>query len=429
MAKTDNDVNGMRKPRRRIFDKNGFVLLFSLIIAIILWFGVSMFQTVPVTKQFNNIKVLLNYEGSAAANNGMKIVGNQDYYIDVTVRGKSYLVNADSFSNKISASVSFDNVTAPGQYSLNVDVSVANSEAEIVAPVKPTILVNIDQIVEKEFPLLDEIIELEHYNLPEGYTRESPVLSKERITLQGPAMEINRVSEVRAVVELNQEITHTDDYTAEIKIISSTDNANISNVECIDAEQPVFITIPIKYDAAVNPVVKFTNAPAYYTENEVPYTISPASLTMTVETGDGQQESDKGVTVGEIDFSRLDNVKNVIRIPAAEDAYPFNEEVKQFTVTVDMSAMHKRWLQIDVSTDGIKLPENARILETTVMSIQLIGPAASVDKIDNSEAYAVPQLADVTLQKGVNEVPVKIYLKTLTDSWIRGEYIVHIQLD
>ena len=93
-----------------------------------------------------------------------------------------------------------------------------------------------------------------------------------------------------------------------------------------------------------------------------------------------------------------------------------------------MSSMHKRWLEVAVSTEGVKLPEGAALLTNSIQSVQVIGPAASVDPIDATEAYAVPQLDGVELKKGVNTVPAKVILRTLTDSWVRGEYTVQIRV-
>ena len=114
MAKTNKTEKTRTKPFSHLFDNNWFVLAFSLFIAVILWCGVSMFQTTEVEKEFVNIKVQLNYEGSLPANNNMRIFGDPDAYIDVTVKGKSYLVNDENFADNITATVSFASVTSAG---------------------------------------------------------------------------------------------------------------------------------------------------------------------------------------------------------------------------------------------------------------------------------------------------------------------------
>ena len=137
----------------------------------------------------------------------------------------------------------------------------------------------------------------------------------------------------------------------------------------------------------------------------------------------------EALVVGTIDFSEINNTVNTFVFAAEDTPYTFNNGVKDFTVSVDFSNLHKRWLEIAVSTDDLKLPEGAKLLTSTISSVQVIGPADSVDTIANSEAYAVPVLDGIELEKGVNIVPVKVILRTLTDSWVRGDYTVEIQVD
>lgn len=427
MAKTNDNAAGKRSVVSRLFDNNWFVLGFSLFIAVILWCGVSMFQTTEVEKSFTNIKVQLNYEGSLPANNDLRIFGDDEYYIDVTVKGKSYLVNDSDFVNKISATVSFASVASAGTYALPVTVTVEDGVAEVVNYSKSTVSVYVDELVEKEFALTDEIVELNGYSLPEGYARENPRISSENVVLQGPALEISRVTSVKAVVELDKEMTSTETFTANVVISGANDNAVLDNISLKD-DAPVYVTVPITYTAEYSTAVNFTNIPKDYRSDGVQYKISPENVSMTMVTGDSQMPNEEALVVGTIDFSEINNALNTFVLEAEDTPYTFNNGVKSFAVTVDYSNMHKRWLEISVSTDDLKLPEGAKLLTTTIPSVQVIGPAESVDSIADSEAYAVPVLDGIELEKGVNVVPVKVILRTLTDSWVRGNYTVEIQI-
>ena len=427
MAKT-NETGVKRSFLSRIFDNNWFVLCFSLLIAVILWCGVSMFQTTEVEKTFPNIKVQMNYEGSLPANNELQICGEDEYYIDVTVKGKSYLVNDDGFAEKINATVSFTSVASAGTYALPVTVTVQDGAAEVVRYSKSTISVYVDELAEKEFTLTDEIVELSGYSLPEGYARENPRLSTDTVLVKGPALEISRVTAVKAVVELDKELTSTETFTANVVIAGTSENTNLANVSLAD-NSPVYVTVPITYTAEYKTAVNFTNVPKAFRSEGIEYMITPETVSMTMVTGDSQTPDDEALVVGAIDFSDMNNTVNTFTFSAEDTPYTFNDGVKNFTVTVDFADMHKRWLEIAVSADDVNLPEGATILTKSIASVQVIGPADSVDAIGNGEAYAVPVLEGITLEKGVNTVPVKVILRTLNDSWVRGEYTVEIRLD
>ena len=277
------------------------------------------------------------------------------------------------------------------------------------------------------FPVEDEIVELNGYALPEGYTRENPQISVENVTLQGPALEIGRVAAVKAHVELGKDFKKTQTLPAELIFVGTSENANLTNIS-VKNEEPVFVTVPVSYTATLKPVVNFTTMPKDLRSDGIEYVISPAQVKMSVITGEGEQPVADEITIGNIDFSELNNDRNYFRLPVDSKELAFTDGTKQFDVTIDMSSMHKRWLEVNVSTKNVKLPAGAELLSKTVQSVQVVGPAASVDAIDSSEAYAVPVLDNVKLEKGVNTVPVKIVLRTLTDSWVRGEYTVEIRV-
>ena len=412
----------------RLIEKNWFVFVLSLLIAIVLWCGISMFKTTEITKTFQNVKVRINVEGSLPDNNDLQIFGTKDYYVDVTVEGKSYLINAEDFVNNLDATVSLAAVNAPGTYSLPVTVNCDVAGVEVVNVSSNAVSVYFDQPVEREFLLTEDVVEGEEYSLPEGYTRENPVLSSETVILEGPSLEINKIADVLAHVELNKALTGTETFQAEIQYICVTPNVQISDVH-VKNDEPVTVTIKVNITSSFKTSATFTNIPKAYRKDGVEYTVDPEFLNLTVPANDSQLIGTKEISIGTIDFSQLDNAYNTFRFSAEEmTQYVFADDVKNFTVVVDMREMSKRWLQIGVNTDGVKLPENAEVLTQTITSVQVIGPAESVNGIDNSEAYAVPVLDNVELKPGVNTVPVKIVLRTLTDSWVRGEYTVEIRV-
>ena len=63
--------------RRKLLDRNSIVFALSLLIAVILWIGVSMFQTTEVDKTFQNIRVRVPFEGTT-----IPIFGNAEKWLD-----------------------------------------------------------------------------------------------------------------------------------------------------------------------------------------------------------------------------------------------------------------------------------------------------------------------------------------------------------
>ena len=115
-----------KKPRRplsfqALFGNNKFVLFFSVISAVILWFAVSSQDKDDFNRTITNIPVTVNYENSIAQDLGLEIIDSIQTTVDVTVTGKRGAISsltADDFT----ASVALSSVTKAGTYNLEIRV-------------------------------------------------------------------------------------------------------------------------------------------------------------------------------------------------------------------------------------------------------------------------------------------------------------------
>lgn len=413
-----------------LMSDNKFVFVISLIIAVICWTLVSMSQTTEIEKTFKDVPVNINVDESIAKNNGLEIFGNQTFAVDVTVKGFSYVLNDPAFTNdNISVTASCSSVTAAGTYDLplNGSVSGVSGDVEVVKLSANTVKVSFDERVSKTFALTEEIKELDGYSLKAGFIRENPRLSVDSLTLSGPSKEIAKITALKAVVELNKELNVTTNLEAEIVVESANGTLDLANFT-LEITDPVYITIPVSQVGTYETAVDFIGMPQAYRNDGVEYKVYPSQVDLSIQTGVGEtilDESNK-LLIGTIDFNKINNVVNRITIQNKDIA----SDVKQFTVTIDMSSMAKRWLEIPVDVSSVTLPEGVTVLSESVESVQIVGPSSSVMEIDQSAAYAVPVLDGIELTSGKHTVPAKIILRTLTDSWIHGtSYTVEIEVE
>lgn len=410
----------------RFLENNKRAFVFSIIVAVVCWCIVSMFQTQDTEKVIKNVRVQLTLEGSLPYNNGLELFGEQDYFADVTVRGKSYLINDSSITDEITLSVSLSSVSTAGTYNLPITYSVKNSDIEITNISKTYITVYFDEMVTKEFDLVEEVKTGDNYKIADGYKASDPTLSVDKITLKGPALEINRITSVKAVATIDKELTENEAFEATIVPVGSAENIDFSHVTKAD-DTKVYININLSASADVTPIVTFTNAPKSYRDTPIAYTITPDSVKMSVNTGDNKTDNGQ-VSVGSIDFKDINNTVNTFTFKTSDANLKFEDNVEEFTVTIDASKMAKRWMEVSVEAGDVELPEGAEIVTKSIQSVQIVGPEASVMPITSSEAYAVPNLDGIELKQGENTVPAKIVLKTLTDSWVRGDYTIVINV-
>lgn len=408
---------------------NRVVFVMSLFFAFIFWIFVSMSQTTEAERVFTDVKInILIDDNSLAVENNLEIFGENDFTADVTVKGLSYVVNSSEFTNSnITLNASASSVAAAGTYDLPVNASLngISGDAEIISVSVKSVKVSFDERITKSFAITEEIEEGENYSLAEGLIRENSRLSKETIEISGPSREISKITGVKAYVKVDKELSETERFEAEIIAVTSNGVADLSNLT-LEISEPVYISIPICKVGTYETAVDFIGTPQAYRTDGIEYSVYPAKIDISVQTGTGETQLDDNnkILVGTIDFSKINNTVNRLVVDNAK----IGSDVKNFTVTIDMSSMAKRWLEIPVDVSSVTLPENVTVVSQSVESVQIIGPSASVMNIDKTAAYAVPVLDGTELEKGTHIIPAKIILRTLTDSWVYGTYTIEIEV-
>ena len=129
-----------------LLHNNKFLVVISFIIAFIVWITVSLNESPEVERVIENVKV--NVDESVPSQLGYKAFGGEDIYIDITVRGKRYLVgdnvlNAEDFDVVALSS----KVDKPGRYTLQVKAVPKNAQAgyTIIAKSKDYVEIYFDQ--------------------------------------------------------------------------------------------------------------------------------------------------------------------------------------------------------------------------------------------------------------------------------------------
>lgn len=423
-----NNANSSKKSISfsSLMSNNKIVFAFSLIVAVVFWCVISMSQTTEVEKEFRNIKVTI--DDGMPKNNDLEIFGDKEYFVDVKLKGFSYLMNDPSFATeKIVVTASCSAVTTAGTYELPLSCTIRGltNEIEVTDISVNTIKATFDQRQTKTFAITEEIVEKEGFSVAEGLVRENPRLSVTTIDVSGPAREISKITAVKAYLELNEEIKST--VTAEAEIVFESSSGKLdSSAFVIENTEPVYITVPLTQVGTYNTAIDFIGIPQAFRSEGIDYTIYPEEIDISVLTGVGETHLNDSneILVGTIDFSKISNKVNEITVT---NEYLSSEAV-DFDVTIDMSHMAKRWIELPVDLSTVDVPEGIEVLSTSVLSVQVVGPSASVMNIDKTAGYAVPVFGNTEYEPGTHTIPAKIVLRTLTDSWVYGEYTVEIQV-
>lgn len=408
-----------------ILDNQKTLIVISFLLALITWITISLNEAPEVENVIEHVKIQI--DDSVPSQMGYEAFGVEDQYVDITVEGKRYLVgdnmlSADDFT--VTAITTY--VDGPGRYSLQLKATANDPDADykIVSKSQDYIEVYFDTPKTVEIPIEAEVLcEKDELLFSKDYVTEDPILSLDKITVYGPATEVNRIKSAVASITTEGELKSSDTQTAELRIVDSH-GEKIQYITIKENIDDLTVTVPVYKVADLPATVDFSGAPLYYIENPLSITCNP--LNIRVEAEESKLENLKSVSLGTIDFSSLKPGLNTFELSAlgVKDAIPLDKEAK-YTVTVNAENLEAR--KFTVSRNNINaIGVNSNFLATVVtneLEVTVVGPKDSLDSLAVGDIYVDVDFSSVSLSVGKREFPAKIRVKN-NRCWAYGEYSV-----
>ena len=365
-----------------------FLLIFSFVISFILWMWVAIEQSPEVQKVITNVPVSIKYENSVPEKLGLQIFGQSDFYVDITVTGKKYIVSsltADDFT--VVANTNNADSIGKKMLKLHVEEKEANSDFTITSYSENEIEVFFDRYQELELPITVNVNTSLDNIVPDEHKLGEAVPSVDRLTISGPSTIISQIETMNANVSVDEVLTQTTTLDADIVLLSKDGTVVDSSLLKLN-ESNITITLPVLKIVTLPTAVEFKNAPAYYTNKPISYSVYPSTVQAAVPVD--LVETTKYYVVDVIDFSQISNTKNVYKIKA-EDSKSFdflNSNVNSFSVTIDASAMTKMNFIVPNSNIVIKNSDSfydVKPVEYDGVTITVVGPENVLSELSGND--------------------------------------------
>lgn len=414
----------------RILYDNKFLMIFSFILAIVIWLVVTIALSPIDTAVIKDVPVSIDLTNSVPAQLDLQIFGQADFTVDVEVSGKRYIVNSDSVnadSVKVIAQTAYVDTAGKHTLALKVTKTNENDEFEIVETSEDYIEVYFDVYKELDFPI-EPKINAKGKVIKDGYIAGEPILSADTVTVSGPATEVDSIANVFAEMSVDRALDTTKTQAASINAYNENGGAlhyltfNYGNSE-------ITITQPVYYEATKPATVDFKNTPSAYIENGFAYTVAPAEVNV------GIQDVDKGsvpdsISIATIDFAELKPGKNNIVVNAENvPSVIFTDGTEQLVVTVNVTGCAQRTFALnEENISYVNVPDGYTVssLKKSIDLVAVVGPQDSLDKLQASDIYAVVDLKNVDVAASEQTMPAKLSIKNSADCWVSGEYSVVI---
>ncbi|MBQ5823241.1 MAG: hypothetical protein IIW48_00365 [Clostridia bacterium] len=423
-------MNKLANITHKIFYDNKVLMVFSFILAVVIWLAVVILFSPIDTAVINDVPVTIDLTNSVPAQFDLEIFGQSDFTVDVEVSGKRYVVNSSAVSKdslKVVAQTAY--VDSAGKHTLLLKTTKANEndEFEIVSVSEQQIEVYFDVYKEVDFPIEPKVI-FDGDLVKEGYIAGEPFLSADKVTVSGPATEINSIKSVFAEIAVDRPLDATKTQAAELKAYNENGGVlhylgfNYGNSE-------VTVTQPVYFETEKPTTVEFKNTPLAYIEKPFEYTVSPSSVRAGIQ-GVDKNSVPEFISIVTVDFSQLKPGKNTITVDA--DSIPsvyVVDDIESFEVVVDVTDCTQRTFTVpDEAVTFVNAPDGYEVtgLDESVGLVTLVGPADSLDKIQAADISVVVDLTDVDVTAVSQSVAAKLSINNCNDCWVSGSYTVRI---
>jgi YbbR domain-containing protein len=405
-----------------LYNRN-FLIVLSFIAAICIWIAVSLNASPDISRTIKNVKVTV--DDSVPSQLGYKAYGADNLYVDVTVKGKRYLVGNNVLSAddiKVTAVTSY--VDAPGAYTLQLKASAAGTKDNftITGKSEDYIQVYFDKPETKEFQITPVVNCSGDLLYSDDYVNADPVLSSDTIKISGPAAEVDKITSVKATITSEGALKSSETYKATVSITDASGNTP-KYLSTNLSKSGVTVTVPV-YKRTTLPVsVSFKNSPLYYIDSPLSITAAPSEVNVGIP--EAQMSSMTAAAVGTVDFADINAGINTFTFPVSKiTGMKITDNIDTVTVNVDASAMTSRL--IDITTGDITVKNAASKYKVTVSSadisgIKVIGPYDNISALTADDISAVIDLSGVTLKTGTQKVSMKLSCSD-EKCWIYGNY-------
>ncbi len=237
------------------FTRNTALKIFSLILALLLWFYVQIVQNPEVS--YDIFEVPITITGEADINSDGFVVGElpKKLKVNVTVSAKRSMIHVLD-SSDFTAVVDVSDCTTAGSYNLPIKVRSSDSEVSVVSKSPSNVSVYIDRVitVEKDIKISYD------GNLDQSYyiDKENVTIQPQKATLRLPELSKKKVENVEVSVNMTGiKSTFTNIYSG---VLVDKNSEVVSDKNITLTTENISITVPVYKRKTVPIVIK--NVPA-----------------------------------------------------------------------------------------------------------------------------------------------------------------------
>ena len=401
------------------------MLAFSFIAAIIIWLAVVINVSPEMTTTIQNVKVTI--DNTVPAQFGLEVFGDNEFYVDVTVKGKKYQISSLK-PEDIKILAQTNNVESAGVRTLllKYDQTFGNNDYTVTAISQKSVDVYFDVPKTVQFVIESDIIADDEVNIVEdGFKTGEINLSETTVNVTGPSTEVNKI--VKAVARLKLQKALSSNKSADVDVMLLDENGN-SNFNYVTTDiDKVVLTIPVLRVKEVNTTILFKNAPDEYVLNPLSYTISPSKDLFNISVDEYDKTTE--FSVGTIDFKSVSPSNYLFEFLRTDLPVSDDSDTEKFVVKLDVKGLSQDYFVFSSGKVKVNNPNNLNYkISGLNKSVVVVGSEKALESITEDDISVEIDISDINISAGqTTSVPANVTVKS-SNCWVYGTYTVEVSL-
>ncbi len=428
MSNTENKPKKKRhfKLRKLIYDDK-YLMVVSLILAIIIWVLVSI-NLSPATTKTLSVPLNVDLTDTVAEQLGISYFDSEDITVQVTISCKKYIAK-DISEDDITASLQTSLITSAGYHSVPITVATTDENANFtIDNYYPTSVEGLFDTTEDA--TFDITLNYPNTNYAaDGYVAGKTALSESSVVVSGAKSYISRVTAVVADVDLESNLTESQ--VVDLTPIAVDANGNaVDYVTVNTTESSITATVPILKVMNLKPSVNLVNG----SDSSIK-AVKVSYSTDNVEVGALESAGFTTLPLGDISFYDINVGENKFTFkPGDIPGITVLDGTKNITVTVTVPDNYtSKTIAFSRSDIVLNAPEgySASVSSASTNRLTIIGDEEILNDItlDNISLSCdlTPEEGE-ELEKGTGEYNISVVINDADGCWAYGTYTISVNI-
>lgn len=378
------------------FNNNTAMIIYSIIIAILMWFVISITIYPTTPKTLSNVPLEIDITGTSAEENDLSVISASAKNVTVTIKGERSRIGSLT-ADDLTAKAVIENVNSAGEKSLNISVTGKDSDVKFeVTDIKPSkVDVMFDRIDTREYDLTvnaPNITAADGLYMDKSEFKVTPSV----IEITGPSKQLDSIDKAQVYVDTKQEINTAYTFHSKDVVLYDKNESKINTDNLTYNSEDFTIDIPVYMQKELDFTYDIRYAPANFDISSLNIELNVDKINLA-SPNDELQNIDTW-SIGSIPLYDLDwdfNKSFTIEVPSN---YKNLSNVSTVTAKLNQEGLAKKTVTVnDISI--VNAPSNYDCTVNTYgLTFDIIGPEDDIAEITEKDILVSVDLLKYTVQ-------------------------------